>query len=82
MGNKNGDSNKITIYDTTGNKFGLADHLACKKNEKIELSLVVPSYNEEERLPIMLDETVAYLQAHGIVYEIIVVNDGSKDKTS
>jgi hypothetical protein len=26
------------------------------------LSLVVPAYNEEERLPIMLDETLAYLE--------------------
>ena len=27
----------------------------------VYLSLIVPSYNEEERLPIMLDQTMAYL---------------------
>lgn len=29
----------------------------------LTLSLVVPAYNEEARLPIMLDETLAYLEA-------------------
>ena len=28
----------------------------------MKLSVVIPAYNEEERLPIMLTETVQYLQ--------------------
>ncbi|XP_071951572.1 dolichyl-phosphate beta-glucosyltransferase-like [Antedon mediterranea] len=53
----------------------------------IELSVVVPSYNEEERLPIMLDEALEYLESRqkensSFTYEIVVVDDGSKDKTS
>jgi len=53
----------------------------------IVLSVVVPSYNEEERLPIMLDETLEYLENRQntdstFTYEIIVVDDGSKDETS
>lgn len=52
-----------------------------------ELSVVVPSYNEEERLPLMMDEALEYLekrqtQSPAFTYEVIVVDDGSKDQTS
>ncbi|XP_068701650.1 dolichyl-phosphate beta-glucosyltransferase-like [Montipora foliosa] len=53
----------------------------------IDLSVIVPSYNEEKRLPIMMDETLEYLENEkknkpSFTYEIIVVDDGSKDQTS
>uniref|UniRef100_G1MB94 dolichyl-phosphate beta-glucosyltransferase n=1 Tax=Ailuropoda melanoleuca TaxID=9646 RepID=G1MB94_AILME len=51
------------------------------------LSVVVPSYNEEKRLPVMMDEALGYLEERQkqdptFTYEVIVVNDGSKDQTS
>ncbi len=49
------------------------------------LSIVIPAYNEEERLPSTLDTVLAYLRKHGADYsawEILVVNDGSKDGTA
>lgn len=54
---------------------------------EIDLSVVVPAYNEEERLPIMLEETMAYLEERQnndecFTYEVIIVDDGSKDATS
>ena len=45
------------------------------------LSIVVPAYNEEKRLPKTLAEIDRYLRKQSYDYEIIVVNDGSKDKT-
>ena len=53
----------------------------------LHLSIVVPSYKEEERLPIMLDESMDYLQARAkrepdFTFEIIVVDDGSTDSTT
>ncbi|XP_051013126.1 dolichyl-phosphate beta-glucosyltransferase [Acomys russatus] len=53
----------------------------------IQLSVVVPSYNEEKRLPVMMDEALNYLekrQKHDptFTYEVIVVDDGSEDQTS
>ncbi|EST06174.1 Glycosyl transferase, family 2 [Kalmanozyma brasiliensis GHG001] len=89
-------------------------------NEAVQLSVVVPAYNEKERLPVMLKETVEYLDGlkegrrslvqglplkkntasngssngstsrtpvHSALhdpltsYEIIIVDDGSKDDT-
>uniref|UniRef100_A0A7P0Z4I2 ALG5 dolichyl-phosphate beta-glucosyltransferase n=1 Tax=Homo sapiens TaxID=9606 RepID=A0A7P0Z4I2_HUMAN len=52
-----------------------------------QLSVVVPSYNEEKRLPVMMDEALSYLEKRqkrdpAFTYEVIVVDDGSKDQTS
>jgi glycosyltransferase involved in cell wall biosynthesis len=43
----------------------------------VELSLVVPAYNERDNLPPLLAEIAAALQ--GRSYEVIVVDDGSTD---
>jgi len=49
----------------------------------IDLSVIVPAYNEEERLPTMLDEALDFLDKRKKTsYEVIIVDDGSKDKTS
>lgn len=49
---------------------------------KIFLSVIIPAYNEEKRLPKTLKEISDYLSKQNYQSEIIVVNDGSKDKTS
>lgn len=45
------------------------------------LSLIVPAYNERDRIEPSLREMEAYLAGAGIDYEIIVVSDGSTDGT-
>lgn len=52
-----------------------------KKNQAREISIVIPAYNEEARLPQRLDEIIPYLEKDNYDYEIIIVDDGSKDKT-
>ena len=47
----------------------------------IFLSLVFPAYNEEKRLSPALEKAVNFFSSLNIKYEIIIVNDGSKDKT-
>jgi len=49
---------------------------------KPELSLIFPAYNEEELIQDTLDKAVNYLKKLKINWEIIVVDDGSKDKTA
>jgi len=46
------------------------------------LSVIIPAYNEEKRLPATLEEIDKYLSKQDYEYEIIVVSDGSKDKTA
>jgi len=47
----------------------------------IRLSVVIPAYNEEKRLPHTLDHVIAYLKEQSFRSEIVVVNDGSTDNT-
>jgi glycosyltransferase involved in cell wall biosynthesis len=46
------------------------------------LSIVIPSYNEELRLPATLERIAAFLPNLGAETEILVVDDGSKDRTA
>ncbi len=47
----------------------------------IDLSIVVPAYNEEQVLPIFHQRLAAVLDGLGLVSEVIYINDGSRDKT-
>ena len=45
------------------------------------LSVVVPAYNEELRLPRTIEQIEAYLDARKTEYELVLVDDGSADGT-
>ena len=47
----------------------------------VDLSIVVPAYNEELRITPTLDRLHAFLSAQQLRYEILVVDDGSRDGT-
>ncbi|MGE0323762.1 MAG: glycosyltransferase family 2 protein [Polyangiaceae bacterium] len=47
----------------------------------MDLSVVLPIYNEEESIPRLLDELHGALKPAGISYEILLVDDGSKDRS-
>ncbi len=46
-----------------------------------DLSVVVPAYNEERRLPVTLAAVLPWLEARGPSFELILVDDGSLDGT-
>lgn len=46
------------------------------------LSVIIPAYNEAKRLPLTLIDIDRHLSKEEFSYEILVVNDGSKDATS
>ncbi|MBU2109966.1 glycosyltransferase family 2 protein [Patescibacteria group bacterium] len=46
------------------------------------LSVIIPAYNEENRIPKTLRAISSYLQKQPYSYEILVVCDGPKDKTA
>jgi len=49
--------------------------------ENICLSIVIPAFNEEERIERTLSSIRDYLKNKLISWEVIVVDDGSKDRT-
>ena len=46
-----------------------------------ELSVVLPAYNEEANIERVVRECRDYLEGTGLDYELVVVNDGSRDRT-
>jgi len=49
--------------------------------DPIQISVVIPLYNEEESLPELVDWIHKVMHDHGFSYEIIMVDDGSKDSS-
>ncbi len=47
----------------------------------VDLSIIIPCYNEAQRLPATLRDIAKYLIGSDLTVEIIVVDDGSKDDT-
>lgn len=47
----------------------------------MNISIIIPAYNEEKRLPKTLSKLKKFLSKKNVNYEIIVVDDGSKDNT-
>jgi glycosyltransferase involved in cell wall biosynthesis len=54
---------------------------SIEQNEQIEISVVVPVYNEEGNLPVLIPALVEVLKNLGRSYEIIFVDDGSSDES-
>lgn len=51
------------------------------RDDRIVWSVVIPAYNEASRLPAYLGEVIAFFEGRGELYEVIVVDDGSRDAT-
>jgi glycosyltransferase involved in cell wall biosynthesis len=47
----------------------------------VKISVVVPLYNEEENIDVLFSRLLAVLEALNTSYEVICVNDGSRDNT-
>lgn len=52
-----------------------------KERKTIELSLIIPCYEEEMTIPVFYKEVTKILQKMPYCYEIVFIDDGSKDQT-
>ncbi|MCX5666793.1 MAG: glycosyltransferase family 2 protein [Candidatus Omnitrophica bacterium] len=50
--------------------------------EKIFLTVIIPAYNEERHIKETLYEISGYLKKRGFDYEVMIVDDGSIDRTA
>lgn len=48
----------------------------------VDVSVVIPVYNEEENLPLLWPELRGVLESMGITFEVIFVDDGSRDRSA
>ncbi|HHL39863.1 MAG TPA: glycosyltransferase family 2 protein [Deltaproteobacteria bacterium] len=55
---------------------------AQRRASVADLSVVVPAFNEQERIATTLERMVSYLESRGMDFEVVVVNDGSTDATA
>lgn len=52
------------------------------KSQPFFLSIIIPAYNEEARLPHTLPEVISFVDGQDYKIEVLVVDDGSLDRTS
>src|SRR5258708_6125666 len=64
-----------------GGNMSATRHLLIRRNPPELLSLVLPVYNEEEALPLLLSRLRALLATLPSEAEVVFVNDGSSDGT-
>jgi glycosyltransferase involved in cell wall biosynthesis len=50
-------------------------------SEKLDISVVIPAYNEEESLTELNEWISRVMETHGFTYEILLIDDGSTDGT-
>jgi dolichyl-phosphate beta-glucosyltransferase len=48
---------------------------------KVDLSIVIPAYNEQARLPRTVLETIHWCTSRNVEFELIIADDGSRDET-
>lgn len=65
------------VSDGHGHRLELGYNLSL-----VPLSIVIPAYNEEKRLPETLNKISSYIGAQFPTAEVIVVDDGSRDATA
>src|SRR6185503_12811818 len=48
----------------------------------VQLSIVIPVYNEEDNLPLLWDELRSVLEGLSLEFEVVLVDDGSRDRSA
>lgn len=65
----------------SGAKIFLAASMATTLNQPPKYSIVIPAFNEGQRITATLDKVLAYIAQQSWKAEVIVVDDGSRDET-
>ena len=47
----------------------------------MDISVIIPAYNEEKRIAFTLEKSIDFLQQRSWQYELLPVDDGSRDAT-
>jgi len=52
-----------------------------QNTSSVHLSIILPAYNEEHRIPLTLEKILSFLASKRFTWELIIVDDGSADNT-
>jgi dolichyl-phosphate beta-glucosyltransferase len=63
------------------NELAAAVELRPTRRSEIQLSIVIPAYNEQARLPRTVLETIHWCSSKNLDFELIIADDGSQDET-
>jgi dolichyl-phosphate beta-glucosyltransferase len=77
----NSPSNLFEKTRSNLSELGAAVALKPAPRSDIELSIVIPAYNEQMRLPRTVLETLRFCSTQNINFELLVADDGSRDDT-
>lgn len=69
------------LAETRSSLERVGSELHRAPREQIQLSIVVPAFNEQARLPKTILETIRWCTARELAFEIIISDDGSRDQT-
>lgn len=51
------------------------------KQKRLDISIIVPAYNEEKNVPLLYEKITSVVRRMKLSYELIFVDDGSRDQT-
>ena len=72
----------LAFLDDQNRNYGSLNFgLSAENASPLELTVVIPIYNEEENISTLYDRLVSVLEGAKIVFEIIFVDDGSNDES-
>lgn len=66
----------------TSPPFNASARQTVARGRTLELSIIVPAFNEEQRLPKTLQSIQGYVKSRSLRAEVLVVDDGSTDGTA
>ncbi|HKW34966.1 MAG TPA: flippase-like domain-containing protein [Candidatus Acidoferrum sp.] len=74
---------QAVVEDTRSILDELSSSLELKPRtpREIDLSIIIPAYNEQARLPRTVLETIGWCTKRGLSFELIISDDGSRDQT-
>ena len=79
----NGIRDSCRISDKNSSISKIFRYQGKEKADMVILSIIIPAYNEEQRLPLFLCDLIAMLEVKiPHQYEIIIINDGGTDRTA
>ncbi len=80
--NQDAESQLSRFKDANGKAPRIEEEGRLIKNSELSISVVIPAFNEENGVGPQVKSIHQVLSSHGIIHEIIVVDDGSQDKTA